>query len=65
MDNFLLSLGFERCKFDPNIYSNNFGDLMQVIEYVDDLLITGSYTKDIGSINSSLHSEFSMIDLGF
>ena len=26
MDNFLLSLGFERCKYDPNVYLNNFGD---------------------------------------
>ena len=25
MDNFLLSLGFERCKYDPNIYFQNIG----------------------------------------
>ena len=41
------------------------GDLFQVILlYVDDIFITGSFTKEIGSIKSSLHSEFSMIDLG-
>ena len=32
--------------------------------YVDDILITGSCIDDIGSIKSSLHSEFSMTDLG-
>ena len=32
--------------------------------YVDDLLITGSCIDDIGSIKSSLHSDFSMTDLG-
>ena len=32
--------------------------------YFDDILITGSCIDDIGSIKSSLHSEFSMIDLG-
>ena len=29
-----------------------------------DILITGSCTKEIGSIKSSLHSEFSIIDFG-
>ena len=32
--------------------------------YVDDILITGSFIDDIVSIKSSLHSEFSMTDLG-
>ena len=31
--------------------------------YVDDLLITGSYNNQIGSIKASLHSEFAMTDL--
>ena len=64
MDNFLLSLGFERCKYDPNVYLQHVGDLLQVIVlYVDDLLITDSYAKEIGLIKASLHNEFSMIDL--
>ena len=38
---------------------------MQVIVlYVDDLLITGSCNTSIGSIKSSLHSQFAMTDLG-
>ena len=65
MDNFLLSLGFERCKYDPNVYLQNVSDLLQVIVlYVDDILITGSCIDDIGSIKSSLHTEFSVTDLG-
>ena len=65
MDNFLLSLGFERCKYDPNVYLQHIGDSLQVIVlYVDDILITRSCINDIGSIKSSLHSYFSMADLG-
>ena len=48
-----------------NIYLQHIGDILQVIVlYVDDILITGSCTKEIGSTKSSLHSEFSMTDLG-
>ena len=28
MDNFLLSLGFERCKYNPNVYLQHVGDLL-------------------------------------
>ena len=46
MDNFLLPLGFKRCKYDPNVYLKHVGDLLQVIVmYVDEILITGSCTK--------------------
>ena len=31
MDNFLLSLGFVRCKSDPNFYFNKIGDVLHVI----------------------------------
>ena len=65
MDNLLLLLGFERCKYNPNVYLQHIGELFKVIYlYVYDLLITGSCTKGIGSIKSSLHTEFSMFDLG-
>ena len=46
MDNFMLSLGFERCKYDHNVYLQHVGDLLQVIVlYVDDIYITGNCTK--------------------
>ena len=64
MDSFLLSLGFERCKYN-NVYLQHIGDLLQVIVlYFDEIFITRSCIDDIGSIKSSLHSEFSMTDLG-
>ena len=65
MDSFLLSIGFTRCKSDPNVYFQQHDVILQVIFlYVDDLLITGSCTNSIGSIKSSLHSEFAMTGLG-
>ena len=65
MDNFLLSLGFERCESDPNLYLKNLNDSLHIIVlYVDDIFITVSFIDDIGSIKSSLHGEFSMIGLG-
>ena len=46
MDNFMLSLGFERCKYDTNVYLKNVGDFLQVILLcVDEIFITGSCTK--------------------
>ena len=46
MENFLLSLGFIRCKYDPNVYLKKNYDVFQVIVlYVDYLLITGICTK--------------------
>ena len=45
-NNFLLSLGFERCKYDPNVYIQNVGDLLWVILlYVYYIFITGSCNK--------------------
>ena len=59
------SLGFIICKYDPNVYFQHIGDVLQVILlYVDYIFIIGSFTKYIGSIKASLHSEFSMINLG-
>ena len=65
MDNFLLSQGFERWKYDPNVYLKNLYDsILIIVLYVDDILMTGSWIVDICSIKSSLHNAFSMTDLG-
>ena len=46
MDNFMLSLGFEICKSDTNVYLQHVGDVFKVIMlYDDDIFITGSCTK--------------------
>ena len=64
MNNFLLSLGFERCKYDPNVYLQHLdGSLQIIVLYVDDILIIGSCIVDTGSVKSLLHSSFSMTDL--
>ena len=65
MDAFLLSIGFTRCKSNPNVYLQKNDVILQVIIlYVDDLLIIFFCTNSIGQIKNSLHSEFAMTDLG-
>ena len=65
MDAFLLSIGFTRCKSDPNVYLQQHDGILQVIFlYVDDIIITGCCTNSIGQIKNSLHSEFSMTGVG-
>ena len=65
MDNFLLSQGFERCKYDTNVYLQYLDYSIHIIVlYVYDILIIGICIDDIGSIKYSLHSVFSMTDLG-
>ena len=65
MDAFLLSIGFTRCKLDPNVYQKkNDVDFKFIFLYIDDFLIACICTNSIGQIKNSLHSEFVMIDLG-
>ena len=65
MGNFILSQGFERWKYDPNVYLKHLDDSTQIIVlYVDEMLITGSFIADIGLIKSLLHNAFSMTGLG-
>ena len=46
MVTFPLLLGFEICKYDPNVYLQNVGDLLEVIVlYVDEIFITSICTK--------------------
>ena len=65
MDSFILSQGFERWKYDPNVYLKNlYYPIYIILLYVYAILITGIFIVDIGSIKSSLHNAFSMTDLG-
>ena len=64
MDAFLLSQNFERCKYDPNVYLQQYsGNLMIIVIYVDDLLITRSTLASISFIKIALHDAFKMSDL--
>ena len=43
MDSFLLDIGFSRCHFDPNVYTNKVGNHHIIFFiYVDDLILTDS-----------------------
>ena len=65
MDAFLISQKFERFKSDCNVYmKNKEGFLLLVVLYVDDFLITSSFSTGLSSIKSALKKAFAMIDLG-
>ena len=65
MDSYLLSQGFIRCKYDPNVYMlRSIYSLLIIVLYVDDLLITGSSISAIATVKTTLHDRFSMTDMG-
>ena len=65
MDAFLLSQNFQRCKSYLNVYLQKYdGNLLIIVLYVDDLLITGSTIASISVIKTALHNAFEMSGLG-
>ena len=51
MDSFLLASHFTRCHYDPTVYIQHHGDdLLILVLYVDDLIITGSSSSMIQSV---------------
>jgi hypothetical protein len=65
MDSFLLSIGFIRCKSDPNVYLlQHDNSIFLILLYVDDLLMIGNLTLAIDSEKLALHERFSMTNLG-
>jgi hypothetical protein len=66
MDNFLIAIGFSRCHSDPNVYTKKVGiHLIILVLYVDDLILTGSDSKLLKHVKTSLKKKFEMTDLGF
>jgi hypothetical protein len=66
MDNFLIAIGFSRCHYDPNVYTKKVGShLIILVLYVDDLILTGSESKLLNHVKTSLKKKFEMTDLGF
>jgi hypothetical protein len=66
MDSFLIAIGFSRCHSDPNVYTNKVGShLIILVLYVDDLILTGSDSKLLNHVKTSLKEKFEMTDLGF
>ena len=65
MDSFLISSEFDRYHSDPTIYTQKHGtDLLILVLYVDDLILTGSSSSMIHSIQQALMGQFDMTDLG-
>jgi hypothetical protein len=66
MDSFLIATGFSRWHFDPNVYTKKVGShLIILVLYVDDLIFTGSDSKLLNHVKTSLKKKFEMTDLSF
>jgi hypothetical protein len=66
MDSFLIATGFSRCHSNPNVYTKKVGShLIILVLYVDDLILTGSESKLLNHVKTSLKKKFEMTDLGF
>jgi hypothetical protein len=66
MDSFLIATRFSRCHSDPNVYTKKVGShLIILVLYVDDLILTGSDSKLLNHVKTSLKKKFEMTDLGF
>ena len=65
IDQYLTDHGFQQSPSDANLYIKHTGDdILFVVVYVDDLIITGSSTHLINEIKQDLCNTFDMIDLG-
>lgn len=65
LKNSLISWGFQASKSDTSLFIQHIGkDILLVLIYVDDILITGSHSKHIESVIQNFNSEFALKDLG-
>eukprot|EP00253_Pinus_taeda_P006391 PITA_06391 len=65
IDQYLTDHGFQRSPSDANLYIKNTDDnILFVVVYVDDLIITGSSAHLIHEIKQDLCRTFDMTDLG-
>ena len=65
IDTYFLNHGFKRCIYDPNIYVKHVDDnIIVIVLYVDDLIITGKQLLLIQNMKSELQKQFEMTNLG-
>ena len=65
IDKYLSDQGFKRTSLDSNLYiKTTDSDIILLVIYVDDLIITGSSTSLIQGIKQNLCQSFDMTDLG-
>ena len=63
INNFFLDHGFQRSEQDHSVYIHRFFKVILLL-YVDDLVITAPSIEDVLWIQTLLHEEFEMTDLG-
>ena len=64
-DTYILGLGFVRSKADHCVYSKQVGDhFINIVLYVDDMLLIGNNKDVIKEVKSQLSSKFDMKYLG-
>jgi hypothetical protein len=65
IDTHFLQSGFRWCQYDPNMYVKFFeDDVLIVVLYVDDLILTGNQLSLIQELKNDLKQCFEMTDLG-
>jgi hypothetical protein len=65
MDEYLRHVGFHRSESDDTLYYRMQGqNLVIIVLYVDDLIITGNYEDHIKQVKQELQKGFKMTDLG-
>ena len=63
-DTYILGLGFVRSKVDHYVYSKQVGDhFVNIVLYVDDMLLIGNNKDVIKEVKSQLYSKFEMKDI--
>lgn len=61
----LLSFGFSQSFSDSSLFTFHLNnDMVALLVYVDDILVTGSSPSLILKVKNFLHSQFSLKDLG-
>lgn len=56
----LSSMGFNACQSDDSLFVKNDGDIIYILVYVDDMVITGSNSAKIQEVLDALKSEFAV-----
>jgi hypothetical protein len=63
--NYIQQMGFTRCPYDQSLfYRQQSSDVLLLLIYVDDILLTGSSPSQISAFITHLSSVFRMKDLG-
>ena len=64
-DSFMCRTGFKRCETDHYYYVKFFDNsYIILLQYIDDMLITGASIEEINNLKKQLSKQFGMKDLG-